>query len=255
MATVIKSPTNFEYSTQGIAVPQISGNLTITVPGALATVNGRIANYLYLPTGSLIRKPQTNWQYRRLTALELRQLGEFLKDTFSDRVIVINVPVRGLAVDAKDLNKATTAFEFKLFVFFKSDTPPTNKQVLDRVRSTYQALNRPVKRVATGNFEYVDGLANEKFAMDIMGVRTDRFINQDAAIVVGRDLEYSTDQLQQYSNVGWNPRQGDTVIIELISMPRTSLPVKQRSLVPSPVKITISDVSLVAATARLFGSV
>jgi hypothetical protein len=257
MATVIKSPTNFEYSKDVIAAPSISGNLTITVPGALATVNGKIANYLYLPAGSLIRKPKANWQYRTLTQDELKQLGEFLKDTFSDRVIVINVPVRGLATDIAKAKDAQTPFEFKLFVFFNSNTPPTNKQVLNRVRATYQALNRPVlRRVSRGTFEYIDALVNEKFAMDIAGVNTAKLVNMDAAFAVGYEVSQADMMLQQYSaNAGWNPKQGDTVIIELISAPRNSLVKPRRMAVQAPVKVTLSDTSLAAAQARLFGSV
>lgn len=255
MATVIKSPTNFEYSQTAIAAPQISGNLTITVAGALATVNGKIANYLYLPTASLIRKPRANWQYRKLDQKELEQLGAFLSKTFSDRVIVINVPTRGLATDIKDVNNVGAAFEFKLFVFFKSDTPPTTKQVLDRVRATYQALNRPVRRVSRGTFEYVDALVNEKFAHDFVGLQTERYINQDSALVVGYPIANAGELLQKYEiGAGWNPRQGDTVIIELISAPRNSFPVKRRATLPAPTKVTISDQSLAAATARLYGT-
>lgn len=256
MATVIKSPTNIEYSKDVIAAPTISGQTTITVSGAIATVNGKIANYLYLPAASLIRKPRANWQYRTLTQEELEQLRGVLEKSFSDRVIVINVPVRGLATDIKNAKNAQTPFEFKLFVFFKSDTPPTNKQVLTKVRTTYQQLNRPTRRrVAQGTFEYVDALVNEKFAMDIAGVNTAKLVNRDAALVVGYPIANAEERLQKYeASANWNPRQGDTVIIELISAPRNSFPVKRRAALPAPTKVTISDQSLAAATARLYGT-
>lgn len=91
--------------------------------------------------------------------------------------------------------------------------------------------------------------------MTAIGVSKQRIINADAGRVVGYPTANAADLLQKYQRgANWEPSQGDTVIIELITMPRNSFPVKKRATLPAPTKVTISDQSLAVATARLYGN-